>query len=76
MGNSYLFMFAVLIHIYTYLLAACLCLQHGPTRNWNCPYCSEKIVPARKVTGKSKPFSVRRVVKAPEHVGGGCVLCR
>lgn len=56
--------------------AACLGLQHGPVHDWNCPYCLDKIVPARKALGKSKPFNVRRVVKAPEHIGGGCVLCR
>ncbi|XP_071907828.1 uncharacterized protein [Coffea arabica] len=55
---------------------ACLCLQSGPTSGWHCPYCLDKSFPARKAPGRPSIARQTRVVKAPQSVGGGCVVCR
>lgn len=55
---------------------ACLSLQSGPTSDWHCPYCLDKSFPARKAPGRPSIARQTRVVKAPQSVGGGCVVCR
>lgn len=58
--------------------ADCLGLQSLPTNDWYCPHCKDRLGPGRKAAGESRPIilRLRRVVKAPEFVPGGCVICR
>ncbi|CAN4118319.1 unnamed protein product [Withania somnifera] len=58
--------------------ADCLGLQHTPTSGWLCSYCRDNFVPGRRTAGDAGPVMIRlkRVVKAPESEGGGCVVCR
>lgn len=60
------------------LFPACLGLQSLPTNDWYCPHCKDRLGPGRKAAGESRPIilRLRRVVKAPEFVPGGCVICR
>ncbi|CAI9098182.1 OLC1v1034789C1 [Oldenlandia corymbosa var. corymbosa] len=55
--------------------AACLGLQSRPPNGWHCLYCSDKSAPVKRGPGRP-PSRQTRVVKAPQFVGGGCVVCR
>lgn len=55
----------------------CLRLQNPPVDDWRCPNCNERKVDLDS-SNCSKPIIIRltRVVKNPETICGGCVLCR
>ncbi|KAL3536373.1 hypothetical protein ACH5RR_004834 [Cinchona calisaya] len=55
---------------------ACLGLQSSTASDWHCPFCLDKSFPARKASGRPFIIHQTRVVKAPQSVGGGCVVCR